>query len=81
MTRLLLEDFRKNRRSYQHGSVKNPSLLIILVCGFILLVAVLAWLAVARVKVQIQTEVGDALQIVLQTTHESLNIWVKSNEI
>ena len=79
MTRLLLEDFRKNRRSYQHGSVKNPSLLIILVCGFILLVAVLAWFALERVKEKIQTEVGDALQIVSETTHESLDIWVKSN--
>jgi polar amino acid transport system substrate-binding protein len=45
-----------------------------------MLVAVLAWFALDRVKEQIQTEVGDALQSVLQTTQESLNLWAESKK-
>jgi polar amino acid transport system substrate-binding protein len=40
----------------------------------------LAGVAFDRVKEKIQADVGDALQIVLQTTQESLNIWVESNK-
>ena len=80
MSSLLLKGFRKDRRSSQHGSIRNPSILIILVSCFLVLVVVLAWLALDRVKEKIQADVGDALQIVLQTTHGSLNLWVKSNK-
>ena len=45
-----------------------------------MLVVVLAWLALDRVKEKIQSDVGDALQIVLQTTQESLNLWSQSNK-
>ena len=41
---------------------------------------VLAWFALDRVEEKIQTDVGDALQLVLQTTQESLNLWVESNK-
>ena len=47
---------------------------------FIVLVVVLAWFALDRVKERIQADVSDALQIVLQTTQESLNLWVESNK-
>ena len=80
MSRLLLKGFRKDRRSSQHGSIRNQSILIILVSCFLVLVVVLAWLALDRVKEKIQSDAGDALQIVLQTTQESLNLWAKSNK-
>ena len=80
MFRLLLQGLRKVRRSSQQGSIQKLSILIILAGCFILLVTFMAWFALDRVKAKIQTDAGDALQIVLQTTHESLNLWVESNK-
>ena len=70
MFRLLLQGFRKVRRSSQHGSIQKLSILIILAGCFILLVTFLAGFALERVKAKIQADVGNALQIVLQTTQE-----------
>ena len=53
---------------------------MILAGCFIILVVVLAWFALDQVKEKIQTDVGSALQIVLQTTQESMNLWVESNK-
>ncbi|MGD9225199.1 MAG: PAS domain S-box protein [Desulfobacterales bacterium] len=47
---------------------------------FIMLVVIIAWFALDRVKERIQADVSDALQIVLHTTQESLNLWVESNK-
>jgi len=58
----------------------KPNILIILAGCFLMLVTVLAWLALDKVKEKIQADVGDALQIVLQTTRESLHQWVESNK-
>ena len=80
MSRLHLKDFRKDPPSSQYGSIKKPGILIILAGCFIALVVVLAWFALDRVKEKIQADVGEALQIVLQTTQESLNLWVESNQ-
>ena len=80
MTRWLSKSFRKDSRSSQLGSIQKLSILIILACCFIILVTFLAGFALDRVKEKIQTDMGDALQIVLQTTQESLNIWVESNK-
>ncbi len=80
MTRWLSKSFRKDSRSSQLGSIQKLSILLILAGGFIILVAFLAGFALDRVKKKIQADVGDALQIVLQTTQESLNIWVESNK-
>jgi len=80
MPRLLLQSFRKDRRSSQYGSIQKLSLLLILAGCFIVLVALLAGFALDRVKAKIQADVGGALQIVLQTTQESLNLWVESNK-
>jgi polar amino acid transport system substrate-binding protein len=44
------------------------------------LVIVLAGFALSRVEEKIKTDVGEALQIVLQTTRESLNLWIESNK-
>ncbi len=80
MSRLLLKGFRKDHRSFQLGSIQKLSLLLILAGCFIVVVAFLAGFALDRVKEKIQADVGDALQIVLQTTQESLNLWVESNK-
>jgi PAS domain S-box-containing protein len=80
MSRLLSKSFEKDPPSSQQGSTQKISILIIMVCCFIMLVVVLAWFALDRVKQRIQADVSGALQIVLQTTHESLNLWVESNK-
>ncbi|MCK5203148.1 MAG: cache domain-containing protein, partial [Desulfobacterales bacterium] len=80
MSGLLLKGFRKDHRSSQLGSIQKLSLLLILAGCFIVVVAFLAGFALDRVKEKIQADVGDALQIVLQTTQESLNLWVESNK-
>jgi PAS domain S-box-containing protein len=80
MPRLLLKDFKKESPSSQYGSIQKPSILMILAGLFIMLVIIIAWFALDRVNERIQTDVSDALQIVLQTTHESLNLWVESNK-
>jgi PAS domain S-box-containing protein len=80
MSRLLLKGFRKDSRSSQHGSTQKLGILIILACCLIMLVTILTWFALDRVKEKIQADVSDALQIVLQTTQESLNLWVESNK-
>ena len=79
MSRLLSKDFRKDRRSSQLGSIHKLGMLLILGCSFIVLVTLLAGFALERVKEKIQADAGNALQIVLQTTQESLNLWVESN--
>ena len=75
-----LKRIRRGPLSSEHGSTQKLSILMILAGGFIVLVVVLAWFALDRVKEKIQADVGDALQIVLQSTQESLNLWVESNK-
>ncbi|MDX1707762.1 MAG: PAS domain S-box protein, partial [Desulfobacterales bacterium] len=62
------------------GSTEKINVLVILGCCFIIMVSTLAWFALDRVKAKIQSDVGNALQIVLQTTRESLKVWVESNK-
>ena len=78
MARLPSKDFRKDLTSSEYGSIQKPGILFILAGCFIVLVVVLAWFALNRVEEKIQADVGEALQIVLQTTQESLNLWVES---
>ena len=80
MSRLLLKGFRKDPLSSQPGSTQKPGILIILAGCFIMLVTVLAGFALDKGKQKRQADVGEALQIVLQTTRESLNMWVASNK-
>jgi len=80
MSRLLSKGFRKNLLSSQSGSTPKLSILIILAGCFIALVMVLAGFALSRVEEKIKADVGKALQIVQQTTRESLNLWIESNE-
>ncbi|MCK5417100.1 MAG: hypothetical protein KAI93_01310, partial [Desulfobacterales bacterium] len=62
-----LKRLRSGPLSSQHGSTQKLSILLILAGCLIMLVTVLAWFALDRVKEKIQAGVGDALQIVLQT--------------
>ncbi len=80
MTRLLAKDFIKDQLTSQYGLIQKLSILSILAGCFIMLVVVLTWFALERVEEKIQADVGEALQIVLQTTQESLNLWVESNK-
>jgi polar amino acid transport system substrate-binding protein len=80
MFRFLSNGFRKHLLFSQYGSVRKLGILLILAIGFIVLVTVLAGFALERIKAKIQADTGDALQIVLQTTQESLNLWVESNK-
>jgi hypothetical protein len=80
MSRLLSKDFRKDCRSSQHGSIQKLGMLLIFACSFIVLVTLMAGFALERVKEKIHTDAGNALQIVLQTIQESLNLWVESNK-
>ena len=68
------------RLSSEHGSTQKLSILMILAVCFIMLVVVLAWFALDQVKKKVQSDAGNALQIVLQTTQESLNLWVETNK-
>lgn len=80
MSRWLFKSFKKYPLSSQFGSVTKLTILIILACAFIALVIVLAWFALNRVQERVKMDVGEALQIVIQTTQESLNLWVESNK-
>ncbi|MDJ0818938.1 MAG: PAS domain S-box protein [Desulfobacterales bacterium] len=80
MIRLLSRGFRPDSPSFQHGAIRNLSILLILACCFIILVSALTWFALGMVREKLQSDVSDALQIVLLTTRESLNLWVESNK-
>jgi PAS domain S-box-containing protein len=75
-----VKTFRKDSLSSQSGSTTQIYIVIVLACVFIALVVVLAWFALNRVQARIKADAGEALQIVLQTTQESLNMWVESNK-
>ena len=64
--------YRKNGPTFQTGSTQNLTLVVILAISFIAIVIVIAWMALNNVQQKIQADAGDALQTVLQTTHESL---------
>ncbi|MDH3838758.1 MAG: hypothetical protein OET57_18580, partial [Desulfobacteraceae bacterium] len=80
MSRWLSKSFRNDLLSSQSGLTPKQTILIILACTFIALVIVLARFALSRVEEKIKTDASDALQIVLQTTQESLNLWIESNK-
>ena len=80
MSRWLSKSLRKDPLSSQSGLTPQQTLLTILACSFIALVIILAGFALGRVEEKIKTDAGDALQIVLQTTRESLNLWIESNK-
>ncbi len=80
MSRWILRGFKTRGCGSEKGSTQNLSLVILLAAGFIILVAVVTGFALGQVQTNIKTDVGEALQIVLQSSHESLNLWVESNK-
>jgi PAS domain S-box-containing protein len=80
MSRWLSKRFRKDPLSSQSGSTPKLNILIVLAGFFMALVIVLAWYALNRVQARIKTDVAEALEIVLQTTHESLNMWLENGK-
>ena len=80
MSRWLSNRFRKNFLSSQFGLTPKHTILILFAFTFIALVILLARFALGRVEEKIRTDAGEALQIVLQTTQESLNLWIESNK-
>jgi hypothetical protein len=65
----------KNDPDTQTGSTQKLNLVIIFAVCFIVLVIILTWVALDRVQEKIRTDAGYALETVLQTTQESLNLW------
>ena len=80
MSPWLSKRLRNDLLPSQSGLTPQQTILIILACSFIALVITLAGFALSRVEEKIKTEVGDALQLVLQTTRESMNLWIESNK-
>jgi PAS domain S-box-containing protein len=80
MSRWLSKSFRKDLLLSQSGLTPKHTILIILACTFIALVVALAWFSLNRVQARIKTDVAEALEIVLQTTRESLNMWVENGK-
>jgi nitrogen fixation/metabolism regulation signal transduction histidine kinase len=75
----ILKSFRKDSLSSQTGATNKLNLVVIFTVSFIVIVIVIAGFALDRIKEKIQTDVGSALQTVLQTTQQSLNLWADSN--
>jgi hypothetical protein len=71
---------QKNRPSFQTGSTQNLILVVGLAVSFIALVIIIAWVALGNVQEKVQADAGDALQTVLQTTQESLNLWAENKK-
>ena len=71
---------RKNGPSFHTGSTQSLALVVILALSFIAIVVVIAWVALNNIQEKIQTDAGDALQTVLQTTQESLNLWAENKK-
>jgi PAS domain S-box-containing protein len=80
MFRWLSVSFRKYFWPSHSGLTSKQAILIGLVCAFIALVIVAAGFALGRVQAKIKADVGEALEIVLQTTQESLNLWVENGK-
>ena len=80
MFQQLSKRLKKDLLLSQSGLTSQQTILIILACSFIALVIILAGFALSQVEEKSKTNVGDALQLVLQTTQESLNLWIESNK-
>jgi PAS domain S-box-containing protein len=71
---------KKYPGSSQTGSAKKLNLVLLLGGCLIVLAVFLAWFALERVQQKIQTDVGNTLQTVLETTQESLALWAKNRK-
>ena len=71
---------RKKEPDTQTGSTQKINLVIIFAVCFMALVILLTSVALDRIQEKIRTDAGDALETVLQTTQESLNLWTENNK-
>jgi len=72
--------FRKKTSAPHSSSTAKLGMLIVFSGVFIGAVIIAAVFALDRVEEKIKTDVAEALQIVLQTTRESLNLWIETNK-
>jgi polar amino acid transport system substrate-binding protein len=72
--------YRNKGPSFQTGSTQNLILVVGLAVSFIAIVIIIAWVALGNVQEKVQADAGDALQTVLQTTQESLNLWAENKK-
>ena len=72
--------YQNNGPSFQTGSTQKLTVVVILALSFIALVMVITWVALNKIQEKIQIDVSDALQTVLQTTQESLNLWADNKK-
>jgi len=70
---------RKTSFSGQVGSTRKLNLVVIFVISFLVIVTGLAGYALKKIDHKIRTDVGQALQTVLHTTQESLNLWAENS--
>ena len=71
---------KNNGPSFQTGATQNLAIVVTLAVSFIALVIIIAWVALNNIQEKIQADTGDALQTVLQTTQESLNLWAENKK-
>ena len=72
--------YKNNGPSFQTGATHNLAIVVTLAVSFIALVIIIAWVALNNIQEKIQADAGDALQTVLQTTQESLNLWAENKK-
>ena len=67
---------RNDPENIQFIEHKRWQLAIVFNISLIVIAIILAWWALANIKVKLKEEMRDSLQTVLNTTHEALDIWV-----
>lgn len=77
MNRILSKDHRKSLLTSQSGLTSKHTSLIILSITIIAAVILLSVFALNLIEDKIKADTGEALQILLKTTHESLRFWVE----
>src|SRR5210317_680644 len=76
----IMSRHKNNGPSFQTGATHNLAIVVTLAVSFIALVIIIAWVALNNVQEKIQADAGDALQPVLQTTQEALNLWAENKK-
>jgi PAS domain S-box-containing protein len=74
-----LNGSNEKMRPFQTGLNQKLNIFIMLGVSFIGMVIVITWLTLGRVKEEVQTYTGEALQTVLHTTQESVKLWVENS--
>ncbi|MGL1861747.1 MAG: transporter substrate-binding domain-containing protein [Pseudodesulfovibrio sp.] len=78
---LFIRRFIGSRAETLYSSHQYKTVGIVLGILFLCLVVVATWLALARVETKARESMGDVLESILLTTHESLAIWERQNKL